>query len=116
MQLINAFSVLLILCTILFVNKLANKMNRESSVMKLDKNGIIKTDQNNKLRLNKPITILHIFILLALIIMSLILNYMKTTTAVTLIRIETAQIGIEYCLDACLCGIIFSFCSTTSPR
>ena len=91
-------------------------MNRESSVMKLDKNGMIKHNQNNKLELNKPITVLHIFILLALIITSLTLNFMSTTTRLTLIRLETSQIGIEYCLDACLCGIVFSFCIASSNR
>lgn len=41
----NAVSILLIAVTIYMVNKLANQMNRESAVMKLDNDGKIITEQ-----------------------------------------------------------------------
>jgi hypothetical protein len=41
----NAISILLITVTIFMVSKLAKQMNRESSVMKLDADGKLNTDQ-----------------------------------------------------------------------
>jgi hypothetical protein len=41
----NVISIILIACTILLINKLANQMNEESSVVKLDAKGKISTDQ-----------------------------------------------------------------------
>lgn len=55
------------------------------------------------------------FIQLGLIVTSLLFDK-SIGTPITIIRLETAQVAIFYCLDVCLCLIILTFCGKNSQK
>lgn len=63
MFVMNLISIFLIATTIFLVNKLVNEINRQSGVIR-SKECDGTTNTQKKLKLNKPVTFLHLFLVI----------------------------------------------------